>query len=322
MPPSYYQILEVAPGASHEEIHRSYRRLAKRWHPDVNHAPEARERFVQIQRAWETLGDPQQRERYDYRAKRYSYNTPQTGYSQPGYVRNPNAQTRAYSGFGGRVYYRTTDPETFKREEKLRVRDMIAGGAVILLILAIPLLGRHWNNGMLCFIGKYGVAEIIAYDQTLIYSFSFRGEKTYAETMILLDSVGDENVIPGGMPLNPGDLFQVRFLPDNTETNRINLSKPAEETREKYNSMIYLRWQSSPLLDSLAAGSLKAVFLYTLCDSVFAEFGTEGLANLYYAETSKSTNPRSNSRTFRKMCKTPGWSRILKNCRAATRGLQ
>lgn len=61
----YYDILGVARGASDEEIKRAYRRLAQRWHPDVNTEADADTRFKEISEAYQVLSDPQRRQAYD-----------------------------------------------------------------------------------------------------------------------------------------------------------------------------------------------------------------------------------------------------------------
>ena len=61
----YYQILGVSRDASKEELKRSYRRLARKYHPDVNKEPGAEERFKEINRAYEVLSEPETRSRYD-----------------------------------------------------------------------------------------------------------------------------------------------------------------------------------------------------------------------------------------------------------------
>ncbi len=61
----YYKVLEVARDASPEAIKRSYRKLARRFHPDVSKEPEAEERFKQVQEAYEVLKDPEKRAAYD-----------------------------------------------------------------------------------------------------------------------------------------------------------------------------------------------------------------------------------------------------------------
>jgi molecular chaperone DnaJ len=61
-----YELLGIARGASLVEIKRSYRRLARKYHPDINPGDRAAEaRFKEITRAYETLSDPDRRLRYD-----------------------------------------------------------------------------------------------------------------------------------------------------------------------------------------------------------------------------------------------------------------
>ncbi len=61
----YYQILGISRDASKEEIKRAYRRLARKYHPDVNKESGAEERFKEINRAYEILSEPETRARYD-----------------------------------------------------------------------------------------------------------------------------------------------------------------------------------------------------------------------------------------------------------------
>lgn len=61
----YYKILGVARGASQEEIKRAYRRLARKYHPDVSKEANAEDRFKEVQEAYEVLKDPEKRAAYD-----------------------------------------------------------------------------------------------------------------------------------------------------------------------------------------------------------------------------------------------------------------
>ncbi len=61
----YYKTLGVARGASQDEIKRAYRRLARRYHPDVSKEPNAETRFKEINEANEVLHDPEKRAAYD-----------------------------------------------------------------------------------------------------------------------------------------------------------------------------------------------------------------------------------------------------------------
>jgi curved DNA-binding protein CbpA len=60
-----YKDLEVSPEASAEEVRASYRRLARKFHPDVNPDPGAGERMKRINAAYDVLGDAVLRRRYD-----------------------------------------------------------------------------------------------------------------------------------------------------------------------------------------------------------------------------------------------------------------
>ncbi|MFN6142268.1 MAG: molecular chaperone DnaJ [Pseudanabaena sp.] len=61
----YYEILGVDRNTDKEEIKRAYRRLARKYHPDVNKEPGADERFKEINRAYEVLSETETRARYD-----------------------------------------------------------------------------------------------------------------------------------------------------------------------------------------------------------------------------------------------------------------
>lgn len=62
----YYEILNVSKDASQDEIKSSYRKLAKKYHPDLNpNNKEAEQRFKEINEAYEVLSDPEKRRKYD-----------------------------------------------------------------------------------------------------------------------------------------------------------------------------------------------------------------------------------------------------------------
>ena len=61
----YYRTLGVERGASAEEIKKAYRRLARKYHPDVSTEKDAEERFKAVNEAHEVLGDPEKRAAYD-----------------------------------------------------------------------------------------------------------------------------------------------------------------------------------------------------------------------------------------------------------------
>lgn len=63
--PDLYAVLGVTRDATEDDIKRTYRRLARELHPDVNRDPEAERRFKEITAAYQTLSDPAKRRQYD-----------------------------------------------------------------------------------------------------------------------------------------------------------------------------------------------------------------------------------------------------------------
>ncbi|KRN29594.1 hypothetical protein IV38_GL000480 [Lactobacillus selangorensis] len=94
----YYKILGVEKDASQDDITKAYRKMSKKYHPDINHEPGAEEKFKKINEAYETLNDPQKRAAYD----QYGSAGPQGaggfgGYGQQG----QGFSGQDFGGFGG-----------------------------------------------------------------------------------------------------------------------------------------------------------------------------------------------------------------------------
>jgi molecular chaperone DnaJ len=61
----YYEVLGVSKDASQDEIKSAYRKAAKKYHPDLNKAPDAADKFKEAEEAYSVLSDPDKRKRYD-----------------------------------------------------------------------------------------------------------------------------------------------------------------------------------------------------------------------------------------------------------------
>lgn len=94
----YYAILGVAKNAPEKDIKSAYRKLARKWHPDANpkNPKEAEEKFKEISEAYEVLGDPEKRKKYD--------------------VLGPNWQQAAQQAEQQRRYRTTVDGQEFDFE--------------------------------------------------------------------------------------------------------------------------------------------------------------------------------------------------------------
>ncbi len=134
MPGDYYEILGVSRDASKEDIKQAYRRLARKYHPDVNKEPGAEERFKEINRAYEVLSEPETRNRYDRfgEAGVSGGGAPEYG-DMSGFA---DIFETIFSGFGGMggggtTTRRRTGPtrgDDLRVDVKLQFREAIFGG--------------------------------------------------------------------------------------------------------------------------------------------------------------------------------------------------
>lgn len=85
-PRSYYDILEVEPNANQSTIRTAYLRLSLKHHPDKNQGneKEAKAKFIEIGRAYETLSDPQNRAMYDERLQSGGFRSFMPNFTTPG----------------------------------------------------------------------------------------------------------------------------------------------------------------------------------------------------------------------------------------------
>lgn len=94
----YYETLAVPRTATSDEIRAAYRKLARKYHPDINKEPGAEDRFKQIAEAYEVLRDPEKREKYDRLGSSWRTGDPV-----------PDSEGFGGADFGGGVHFSTGD---------------------------------------------------------------------------------------------------------------------------------------------------------------------------------------------------------------------
>ncbi|MGY2800886.1 DnaJ C-terminal domain-containing protein [Thermostichus sp. MS-CIW-25] len=98
----YYKILGVSKTATADEVKQAYRRLARKYHPDVNpNDKAAEEKFKDINEAYEVLSDPSKRRQYDQFGQYYQQGGFRSSRDAYTYSSSPFSQDFGGSGFGG-----------------------------------------------------------------------------------------------------------------------------------------------------------------------------------------------------------------------------
>jgi molecular chaperone DnaJ len=130
----YYEVLGLAKGASKDEIKKAYRRMARKYHPDVSQEAEAEAKFKEINEAYEVLSDDQKRGVYDRFGHAGLGGLGGTGGFDFGGFRDPfdifEEVFGSFGGFGGRTRQRGRGPRRgadLRYEMRLEFEEAVFG---------------------------------------------------------------------------------------------------------------------------------------------------------------------------------------------------
>lgn len=117
-------------------------------------------------------------------------------------------------------------------------------------------------------------------------------------------------ITDNGMPLFPGDKFEMTYLPDNPETNDINFNAPTPETIEKYIERTAVKLSETEPADDAYSNNLYLCF----AEEIYATFGIDGLANIFFYDEYWLENLSHNARTYKKMVKSAEYEQVKEKC--------
>lgn len=145
---NYYQILGISKNASQSEIKGAYRKAALFWHPDKNKSPNAKDKFIEIQEAYEVLIDAEKRQIYNslfFKSTSYSEENKESQ-TKPNYTANENNKTTSFQE--NKEYQKFEDWLSNIRKKAKKKANM-------------PYVDDILTNGF-DFLNKYGIWIIMA----------------------------------------------------------------------------------------------------------------------------------------------------------------
>jgi hypothetical protein len=169
--PDYYSILGVSRSASKEEIKKAYRRLAMKWHPDHNPSPDAKQKFIQINDAYERLTE--NKPQYVY--KRFTTKKPaptrpktsremdeeRTEKSRERVRRHAEQRREQFASL--RKKFRDA-PDAAAQKRKLLLEACTDLSLIVILFAVVILVGAVTQNLPLpIFIGAFGLRAVTPY---------------------------------------------------------------------------------------------------------------------------------------------------------------
>lgn len=299
----YYQILGLEPGATQEEIKRAYRRMAMKYHPDVNPAPNARQHFTEILEAYEYLtGVRKARKRVFTEAEKERFYD----------LMRKAAEEKA------KAQYRERVRQFRKQREEQQNREYQKG---IIMFFAILILGTALWQGYRFYYNLMVQRDAVNTELQVVGI----GNKRVIYQFVVADSIIQDrryvgryqlNMLAGnGMPLKIGDQFELVYSSSDPSYHKINYDKVSPETMRRY-----LRISSEALKEIYreewrqiedSEQNVRALCMSLL---IFREYGFDGLAKVLFHDASFLSNFSHNSIHWRMMKDDEAYRGIYQSC--------
>ena len=157
---TYYELLEVSESASKEDIKKAYRKMAKKWHPDVNLKQDTTDHFVAIEIAYSALYDIKSRAAYDrlLRMEREYISNPGLNRKYAQTVRNRTSRSRKRAYRHSKMSY-----NQYRRDESFR---QSLGGALLKTMFFL-VVGSAYFYMVAILVGQHEMESRMKMEHTL-----------------------------------------------------------------------------------------------------------------------------------------------------------
>lgn len=212
---NYYDVLNVAPGASEEVIRAAYRALSQKYHPDRNpHNPQAHQRMIEINQAYAVLSDPEKRHHHDVWIARQALQA---------HV-SPELLTRRQSTFAPPVHLPNHSDPMITLNERSHVWIWFIGAAILMV------MGMVWWRLLYPASGSKQVNEESTPVVTAPNHHKFPLKAAYVSGYPVLRQRGDNRLLVDASSLQSPVFAQLYELYDGKLTAIRSFYIPAGET--------------------------------------------------------------------------------------------
>ncbi len=281
----YYEILGLSEGATKEEIKKAYRKMAMRYHPDLNKGKDAEQKFLEVLEAYEYLTGIRKMNK----GKGLNPEDLQKFYD----LMKKAAEEKAKARYRERVRH-------FRKEQEKKQSAEFQKG--IFTLIGLVVVGLAVWQGFKFYKNLVINRDPIVVEATvtglalkrMIYEFpigdSLVEERTY------VSNYGMDMLADNGLPLKTGDRFELVFSESRPAFHRINFERVSTATMRRYMTLAARRllaiygeeWSEIPESDRHIRASCMALL-------IFKEYGFDGLSQVYYYDANPLDNFSHNS---------------------------
>jgi hypothetical protein len=291
-----YAILGLNQDASIADVKKAYRRLARKYHPDVSSEPNAKEEFQRIQMAYQAIISGR------ISQSRSAYSAQERHKERQEQLRRE--RIRRAREYAKRVKY-------MQEKQYLETVERASTYFIILLVLGISFFAFDYlyenfklNSGNT----EYTYAKIInANTRNVTYRFYVEGE-AFESTSYLKKSFR-EIVCKNGLPIEVGHYFKVIYNSDHPEYSKLDFFVYPAEVGEAYMHLVYAKLRSHVKFEKYSEKDLSCIIMET-----YSELGTNGLANLYFYDEPIVENLKHNRLRFYFFIKSQTFESIKLKC--------